>query len=665
MISKWISLAFLLLVVANPTYADSRTDSLMQRLEQTANDSERVAVLHSLGNAFENENESIALKYYNNALEVAEKHRWKRTMAQQYVSIGRIMNAKFLNAKALENHNKAFKLFREAGDSMGMAVAMNNIGLANGNMGNITIQEQNYRTALQMFLALGEHYESILPRNNLGVLYMEAGKTDSALKLYTQNLDILDTLNKSFYSAATLNNIGRVWSKKKDYGRALKYFKESLEIKEKIKRPISARNTLNNIAEALIGLGRYQEAKAILDENLQFFRKRKAVEYIPEVYQILSLYYESRGDQEQALRNFKKFHELEDSLNSKEKQKEFENIWAGLELDRKETEIKILRQDQEISQANLALLEKDVQVADTKRSRQRWAMIAMAGFLIFAVALTLVLLRSNRRHRQAKKLLAQKNEEIHSQQEAIQKQNDQLAMQNLTLEKMAREKDAFMQTVAHDIKTPLNRVTGYAQLIAISGGLSEEQRSYIKAIEKVNRNAGKMISELLELNALEHGNRKVDLEHLDLKAMIQESLKGFMTEAQRKSITLHFPELNGPIQIQSDEKCLNRILDNLVSNALKFSPYGKNIYVSAIQENGHVDISVKDEGPGIKPEEQKKLFRRFQQLSARPTGGESSTGLGLAITQSLVQQLNGEILVQSEPGKGAEFIVRLPVVYSS
>jgi signal transduction histidine kinase len=113
--------------------------------------------------------------------------------------------------------------------------------------------------------------------------------------------------------------------------------------------------------------------------------------------------------------------------------------------------------------------------------------------------------------------------------------------------------------------------------------------------------------------------------------------------------------------VKSNPGYLSRIIDNLVSNAIKFSKNGSMVSTNATIENGYFNLIVKDNGPGFSDDDKKLLYQRFKKLSARPTAGESSNGLGLAIVKTLVERLNGEISLTSELGKGSEFIVRIPI----
>jgi signal transduction histidine kinase len=112
--------------------------------------------------------------------------------------------------------------------------------------------------------------------------------------------------------------------------------------------------------------------------------------------------------------------------------------------------------------------------------------------------------------------------------------------------------------------------------------------------------------------------------------------------------------------VRTDKDLLMRILDNLISNAIKFSPFNKTITLTLSRNEGHVVFIIQDEGPGIRPQDRAMLFHKFKKLSARPTDGESSSGLGLSIVKDLVDMLKGSIDVRSEVGKGACFIVKLP-----
>jgi signal transduction histidine kinase len=172
----------------------------------------------------------------------------------------------------------------------------------------------------------------------------------------------------------------------------------------------------------------------------------------------------------------------------------------------------------------------------------------------------------------------------------------------------------------------------------------------------------KIIGDLLLIN--KEGASKIHITTFSLTDFLQELIHQFAPEAERKHIPLQLDVVEENMILTSDKDSLLRILDNLISNAIKFSPAGKSITLKAVREDTLVRIFVIDQGPGFSEEDKKELFKKFKRLSAQPTGGESSTGLGLAIVKHLVRQLGGEIKLISEPDSGATFEIILPVYKS-
>ncbi len=287
--------------------------------------------------------------------------------------------------------------------------------------------------------------------------------------------------------------------------------------------------------------------------------------------------------------------------------------------------------------------------------------------LIFASAAIFLFILSRRLDKQ-KKELAETLAQVQAQKVQIEQQNTQLQSQkkeieqkNARLEDLDREKNSLMNIVAHDLKAPLNKIAGAAQLLPNLGDLNEEQEEFVQMIRKVAFEGKKFIEDLLDINAIEQQKPEaINWEKVDLENFLIPVVNSYRQQAENKKIQLHFDQQLNTKIIDADRSYLNRILDNLVSNAIKFSPQEKNIYISAVENSHVISIAVKDEGPGISPEDQKKMFKKFQKLSARPTAGESSTGLGLSIIKTLVERMNGKISVNSELGKGTEFIIELP-----
>jgi signal transduction histidine kinase len=251
------------------------------------------------------------------------------------------------------------------------------------------------------------------------------------------------------------------------------------------------------------------------------------------------------------------------------------------------------------------------------------------------------------------------NRLLRKQRGEIIEKNATLEQQNQLLQVLNTDKSDLMSMLAHDMRSPLNAVMGLSQLLELEGNLNGDQQLYIQKIHETVNRANQMIRELLDADHLEQ-QATVAFTPTDLPLLVQDLLAEQRGAAQAKHIRLFWSSDLKQWQLHTAPDLLKRVVENLLTNAIKFSPNEKNIYISLTETPKEVSISVRDEGPGLTAEDHKRLFRKFQKLSARPTGGEASTGLGLAIVKTLTEKLHGQVQVQSKPGEGAEFVVTLP-----
>ena len=235
----------------------------------------------------------------------------------------------------------------------------------------------------------------------------------------------------------------------------------------------------------------------------------------------------------------------------------------------------------------------------------------------------------------------------------------ELAASNERLQYLNEEKNEFLGIAAHDLRTPLTVVLGHAGLISMSSDPKSIARSSDLITQAATRMRG-LIATLLDANAIEQGKYISDVKPCDLNQIVMDCVENHRAAAERKNIRL-LVGTSTTLWARVDRAASLQVFDNLISNALKFSPPQTTIHIHTLPEKEFALVNVRDEGPGINAEDQKKLFKKFSRLSARPTAGESSTGLGLSIVKRLVEGMNGAIQCQSTVGMGTVFMVRLPV----
>jgi PAS domain S-box-containing protein len=224
-----------------------------------------------------------------------------------------------------------------------------------------------------------------------------------------------------------------------------------------------------------------------------------------------------------------------------------------------------------------------------------------------------------------------------------------------------RLKTTFVSAVSHDLRTPLTSIKGYAEFLEdeIGGPLTETQREYIMQIVKSGLRLEHLVDDLLDFARLEAGTFTLTVEPAGLTATIAEILDSFRPQAQSARLSLEAELPDQPIALPMDKARIERVLSNLINNAIKFTPEGGRIVVRAREEGGWVRCEVADTGIGIAPEDMPKLFQRFVQLEpGRPKGG---TGLGLSISKAIVEAHGGRIGAESRPGNGSTFWFMLPL----
>lgn len=238
----------------------------------------------------------------------------------------------------------------------------------------------------------------------------------------------------------------------------------------------------------------------------------------------------------------------------------------------------------------------------------------------------------------------------------------EMAQKNAQLLRLNREKDQLLGTAAHDLRNPLGTIKMYAQLIlgGAAGEINPKQESILQKMQKTAEFMLRVVEDTLDLSQIESGIVELRTEPTDLSALVDSVVETSVMYAQKKQITIRKVEEGTSDSLNVDPQKMEQVLQNLVSNAVKYSEFGTEVTISLKVEPAAIVLSVIDQGQGIPLEAQSKLFQPFAQVGVKSTAGEKSTGLGLAIVKRLVEAHGGTISVDSEPGRGSEFRVILP-----
>jgi signal transduction histidine kinase len=235
--------------------------------------------------------------------------------------------------------------------------------------------------------------------------------------------------------------------------------------------------------------------------------------------------------------------------------------------------------------------------------------------------------------------------------------------QNEQLRSLNDEKNELIQIVSHDLRSPLNQIKGLASIVKmINPKLNEETLNSINLIDDLVDRQRDMITKILDTNAIEANKSNYQITQICVNELIDEVYSTLQIVADNKSIDLRLNLAGSDPCIQADRTYLIKVLENLISNAIKFSKERTEVEINTKSIDNRIEISVQDQGPGISEGDMKFLFERYTKLSAKPTGDEESSGLGLSIAKKYVEAMNGKIWCESEVGKGAKFFLRFELV---
>ncbi|MBR2647483.1 MAG: HAMP domain-containing histidine kinase [Sediminibacterium sp.] len=231
------------------------------------------------------------------------------------------------------------------------------------------------------------------------------------------------------------------------------------------------------------------------------------------------------------------------------------------------------------------------------------------------------------------------------------------AYQDLSISK--NEKERILKVVAHDLRTPITGIAGISKLMHSDTSVNAEQKELLTMIEDAATTSLNMIKELLDSTIIDIDKER--LKDIEINKYIQQNLQLLAFTAQEKNITLQATYLSKPVHIKFDPELIDRVIGNLVTNAIKFSKPGSEINISLSVEEPYLVIAVKDQGIGIPAGYQERVFDMFTTAKRKGTDGEKSFGLGLSICKQIITLHGGTISFTSEPDKGTSFYVRLPL----
>ena len=570
-----------------------------------------------------------ALYYLNESLVIESELQNKVGIAECLNHMGIISGLRGDYPSALDAYFEALSIQEEIKDKKGLAYTYQNIGFVHYRQNAYAKTLDYYQKSLRLRQEIGETRGVAQITYYLGGVYHEQGQYERALSYYLDALQMKEELGDRRGVADGYLNIGRLFADQGDYQEAISYQSKSLDIFEEI-------NSDWGKVNALIGLGRSHSllkasrtANNYLNRGIALAKKAQLLESIREAAQLLAISEKEMGHFEDAYKAQVLFQQVSDSLSNEAVTKRITLLEAEYEFAQVKDSIQF---------AN----EKEKLVLDQKITAQRNVQLAYVIALIVLVLVLAILFRYYRLKINLNKRLSLLNNRINDHNESLKRLNN--------------EKNNLINIVAHDLKSPLANIRSAAEVMGLAG--KEEKQELKSIIHENTSRMERMIADILNVETIEKNVEELHVKPFNVSNTVVDISNQLSGQAAQKDIELQ-KRIEANLMGLVDERYIMQIVENLLSNAIKFSPPRKKVIIELTRIRENLILHIKDEGPGINKEDKQKLFQQFQRLSAKPTGNETSTGLGLSIVKQLVEKMEGRVWVESEEGKGASFFVEL------
>lgn len=636
---------------SNFSFAQQKeVEVLMKSLETATDPNDKVDILNAIAeNCVENDID-LSLAKAHEARELGLANGYLLGVANANKLLGQGNFIKGQTAEALHNFMDALQVYQDLSDSLQIANVYKYLANVYVTNGNDKEAMRYYLVAKEIFNYLGDTRGTSAILNNIGTVYLGLGEADSALYYLNQSrLSYLEIRDESGL-ATNYTNMGYAYSIKGKHAKAIEYYDKCYDLAVKIDSKETMSTALLNVGDGYMNLAQYDLAETKVLAGLAISQEEgyKYSNYIG--YYTLGEINEKRGDYQESVVWYHKAEAINRELRSSAA------LSALMDV-----------QTMQLAEAQRREIEKINAINAEKFESERLKKLLFLSLSIFSIVLLLgTAYFFMRRHRSALKISMQNKKigrqkvQIEIQSGKIKQVNDTLRVRNKKLRELNEEKNYMMSVVAHDLKSPLNQINGLANVIKLDDeNLNITQIECLNNIDVASNRLSEMVNKILDSRNAGKKEQSLQIEEIDIEQMAGDVLNDFSTAADTKKITLQKNTINNGAAVNADPHYLRQVLDNLVSNAIKFSPIGKNIELNIINDGDNVLAEVVDEGPGLTVEDKEMLFTEYAILSAKPTGGESSTGLGLAIVKKYVERMGGEVWCESNLGQGAAFKVKL------
>ena len=615
--------------------------------------------------AYFKKNYPLALEYFQNVVTMCEGCRDEFSYTANHFS-GIIYTRELDHHKAIESNNRALLCAEALNSQQKAAQTLVSLGIVHMNQGNFLEAFSKFRQAESISITCGFSDVEAIALQNLATVFMAVGDIEQSLTIHHRLIEYYERIGDEKLLGYECNNTGRAYFFSNKIDLATHFCERAIEIFSALGEEDLRALPHLTLAEIYLKQGQYALAVSLNREIVSLYEANANKEFLADAYFGLgdSLY--KSGDVQNAIIYLKKAAELCHSTGNFPRYSIFcvslaEVFHAEQNSDAALSYFESARSICEQQTFNsllpkiyLGLSKIYDERGDLRKAYDFYRKYHESSQAIFNLDVEKTTQRLSIQYD-----LRQKEQETKKERE----KNEMLSKVNQELQEANRLKNEFLSIAAHDLKNPLQSILGFADIMQESHTTLEQAKAYAQIISRSASHMVNLVKSLLETAAISSNALTFEFTEANLNDLLKKVINDFQPTLQAKSQSISFHAMPNALALIDIEK-MRDVFSNLISNAIKYSPTNTSITVQiAPSGQGRLVVSVKDEGQGLSDRDKEKLFGAFQRLSSRPTGGESSTGLGLWIAKEFVEKHSGKIWAESEgKGKGTTFFVELPAI---
>ncbi|MGB0390241.1 MAG: ATP-binding protein [Salibacteraceae bacterium] len=641
----------------NPIQSYLKSDSLVRSFSLEKDTLFNARFYHLLGKINADKgNDRIAIQYFNTTESYFDSYNPDIFFVELFLDRGNIYN-KTNNLEATKaDYNKALLLSQQLENKISTSTCHNNLGLLCIQEGKLEEAKVHFDNSYELRKQIGDKFLIGHSFRHTGIYNFHNKEYKKAISKFKESIEIYSSLNNvnsdllSQELCHGYNDMGFAYYKIKQFKKAKECALKAIDIiavtkDDRVKLKIEFQS-----AKVLFYANYLNESIEITQNIAKEAQENGKMNLELKCYKLLTDCYEAQGQFDQGIKYARQSQAIKEKIHKIQLDKQLANERFSY---------------QAMSNKKLmSMIEKENTLKTTELEAQE--NVTQLLFLLILISLLGIVALFYSNHQKVKindklttknKLIENQNLEIRKQQNALKTAKSELEDKVAEMEVLTDEKSHLMSIVAHDLRTPLNSILGLVELLKMEDTAEAKEQYLTLIVDSGNRMLG-MINTLLNVKKIEAQKIEVNFENVNINKVLRRILNDFKTWSNNKSIKIEIKDIDVIQSVYADENLLNQVLENLLSNAIKYSPIGGEIQIIGSAYLNTYSISFIDNGPGISEADQKKMFNKYQRLTAQPTAGEDSMGIGLSLVKKLVNLMNCEISVKSKLGSGSTFTVK-------